>query len=128
MSPSDHTFGMLGAKAAEEQAAVGPASHEQARRQHQQSAQGLFMVDVAQELDRARNKFPHTGAVAVALMEEVGELAKAMLDESPERIYREAVQVAAMAARCALEGDPALDSYRQHHQGVDATPARGRRP
>lgn len=92
------------------------------------SPQGLFLMDVAQELTAARKKFPHTGAVTVALMEEAGELAKALLDESPERIYREAVQVAAMAARCALEGDPTLDDYRKQHHGVDALPARGRRP
>lgn len=93
-----------------------------------QRAQRMFFTDVASELHNARKKFPHTGAVAVALMEEVGELAKAMLSESQENIYSEAVQVAAMALRCALEGDPSLLEYRQHHQGVDALPARGKRP
>lgn len=92
------------------------------------SALELFLTDVQQELYRARVKFPHSGAAAVALMEEVGELAKALLQESQESIYAEALQVAAMAARCALEGDPTLDPYRQQHQGVDATPARGKRP
>lgn len=88
---------------------------------------GAFLLDVHDELDRARKKFPHTGAVVVALMEEVGELAKAMLDEAPERIYKEAVQVATMAARCALEGDPTLNEYRRYHHGVDVAEARGLR-
>lgn len=40
-------------------------------------------------------------------MEEVGELAQAFLQDKPfEEIYKEAVQVATMAARCAIEGDP----------------------
>lgn len=43
-----------------------------------------------------------------ALTEEVGELAKALLDESDQRVYEEAVQVAVMALRVATEGDPSL--------------------
>lgn len=96
--------------------------------QQSHTAQGLFFMDVATELLKARDKFPSSLACTVALTEEVGELAKAMLDESPERIYHEAVQVAAMAVRCALEGDPSLDLYRSFHQGVGAVAARGKRP
>lgn len=43
-----------------------------------------------------------------ALTEEVGEVAKALLDESPDRVYEEAVQVAVMAMRLATEGDRSL--------------------
>lgn len=71
-----------------------------------------FLEQVAAELKRARTKFPSSRHSMTALMEEVGELAKAMLDESPERVYAEAVQVAAMAARVAEEGDPTHAAYR----------------
>lgn len=71
-----------------------------------------FLEQVKEELKRARAKFPSSRHSMTALMEEVGELAKAMLDESPERVYAEAVQVAAMAARVAEEGDPTHAEYR----------------
>lgn len=67
------------------------------------------MDDVATELTKARAKFPERkNPNVVALMEEVGEVAKAFLDESPDRIYEECVQVAVMALRCATEGDKTL--------------------
>lgn len=88
----------------------------------------MFLRDVEDELAKARAKFPYSGGANTALAEEVGELAKALLDETPQRIYREAVQVATMAARIALEGDPLLDQYRTIRQGVGASPARGLRP
>ena len=48
-----------------------------------------------------------------ALTEEVGELAKAIMDEGSHRVWKEAVQVAAMALRVAVEGDPSLDKLRE---------------
>ena len=71
-----------------------------------------FLCEVEREILRAQAKFPSSDACLAALTEETGELAKAMLDESVSRIYAEAVQVATMAARCALEGDPSLARYR----------------
>lgn len=68
--------------------------------------------EIRMELKRARAKFPSSDACVVALMEEVGELAKACLDESPERIREEAVQTAVMALRVVLDGDHTLDGYR----------------
>lgn len=62
------------------------------------------------ELQGARNKFPTNEHKLAALMEEVGELAQAMIDHSrgkgsPLQVYTEAIQVAAMAVRLAEEGD-----------------------
>lgn len=70
----------------------------------------LFVKNVAEELDRARKKFPSSNLCLAALVEEVGELAKAMLKARAGKvpiieIWEEAVQVAAMAQRVAVEGD-----------------------
>ncbi len=67
----------------------------------------LFLHAVWCELDKAKSKFPWPNPNLAALMEEVGELANALLEKKDIReIYKEAVQVATMAARCAIEGDP----------------------
>ncbi len=71
----------------------------------------LFRM-IAEELDRARETFPNAIHSTVALMEEVGELAKALLDEPWENVRKEAVQVAVMAIRVAVDGDSSLDGYR----------------
>lgn len=71
-----------------------------------------FLDAVWLELGKARRKFPSPEASVVAAMEEAGEVAKAMLDESKERVYAECVQLAALALRIAVEGDPTLDAYR----------------
>lgn len=76
-----------------------------------------FMGDVARELVSARARFPNSWGSMTALTEEVGELAKAMLDESPERIRAEAVQVAVMACRVAIEGDSTLIELRNRKGG-----------
>jgi NTP pyrophosphatase (non-canonical NTP hydrolase) len=63
------------------------------------------------ELDAARGKFPETTHMLAALMEEVGELAQALMEhdrdgsQTTQEVLREAVQVAAMAIRVAAEGD-----------------------
>lgn len=64
------------------------------------------------ELGRARKKFPDAVGSMCALTEEVGELAKAVLDESRERVRKEAVQVICMAVRVIQEGDRSLDEIR----------------
>lgn len=69
-----------------------------------------FLAGLEAELIHARAKFPGTQYVTVALMEEVGELAQAMLKVEASkwpksRIHEEAIQVAAMAMRVATEGD-----------------------
>lgn len=71
-----------------------------------------FLALVYDEVARAREKFPSSDGNLTALGEEFGEVAKAMLDESSERVLKEAVQTACMACRVAIEGDPSLDAYR----------------
>ncbi len=71
-----------------------------------------ILTEIAEELARAKKLFPSSDGVMTALTEEVGELAKALLDEPWDRVRVEAVQVAAMAIRVALEGDPTLDGIR----------------
>jgi len=74
------------------------------------SSKETFLKHVKQEATRAAKAWPYPNPNLAALMEEVGELAQAMLQQKPyaER-YSEAVQVAVMAMRCALEGDPQFD-------------------
>ena len=72
-----------------------------------------FAAEMLAETLRAQARFPAPNPSLAALTEEVGELAKAILDEPSENVYAEAVQVAAMAARCAIEGDPTLDTVRE---------------
>ncbi len=75
------------------------------------SADGIVMAMVRGELGAARKKFPETTHMLAALMEEVGELAQAMMQHDTDgsqtiaMVLREAVQVACMAIRVATEGD-----------------------
>lgn len=73
----------------------------------------LFFQSALEETERAVTKFPQPNASMCALAEEVGELAKALMDEPSERVWQEAIQVAAMAARVAVEGDPTIDPTRK---------------
>ena len=68
--------------------------------------EGLTMDAVAAEVIRARIKFPDNTHKLAALVEEVGELAQAMLQGKPwDEIEKEAIQVAAVAVRIIEEGD-----------------------
>jgi NTP pyrophosphatase (non-canonical NTP hydrolase) len=81
-----------------------------------------FLFDVENEVLRAQKKFPNPNLLMTALTEECGELAEALLEvyyNSTKNehkkgegrwseVYKEAMQVAAVAARIALEGDPSL--------------------
>lgn len=75
------------------------------------STDGMIMTMVRGELDAARSQFPETTHMLAALMEEVGELAQAMMEhdrdgsQTTQEVLREAVQVATMAIRVAAEGD-----------------------
>lgn len=75
-----------------------------------------FVRAVQFEIQRARAKFPDSQCSVIALMEEVGELAKAVLDESWERVEEEAVQVAVMAQRVAIDKDRSVAEYRNHRR------------
>ena len=73
-----------------------------------------FLVDVEAELRRAIANFPQPNPTLAAATEEMGEVAKAMLHIREGKahswwdVYEEAVQLAAMAARIAIEGDPTI--------------------
>lgn len=87
----------------------------------------LFLADVEREVASSRAKFPSNKNMIVALTEEVGELAKGFLDLEQGKhhrptdaaascdIYEEAVQVAAMGLRIALEGDAGFGKYNVGH-------------
>lgn len=69
--------------------------------------------DVAVEILRARIKHPGNAHLLAALMEEVGELAKAYLEkEEFPRIYSEAKQVACVAMRIMEESDSDFEGGR----------------
>lgn len=68
------------------------------------------LSDINDELVWARKKFPKNRKMLAALMEEVGELARALLQgKSEEDVKKEAVQVAATAIRIYEEGDADFD-------------------
>jgi len=69
--------------------------------------------DIEAEVRYAREKFPGDEVTFAALVEEVGELATALIEESSDRIRKEAIQVAAMAIRIVLDGDCSFDSIRE---------------
>lgn len=75
----------------------------------------IFINMVLDEALRARTKFPNPSGLLAALTEEVGELARALMDQGDGEVYNEAVQVAAVALRLALEGDPSLREVRKIH-------------
>lgn len=96
-----------------------------------------FSEEMCAEVNRAREKFPSSDMVLAALMEEVGELAQAIMERertfhvepmphmsigglqhdiykwTRENIRKEAIQVAAMACRIAVEGDPRFPSSQK---------------
>ncbi len=90
----------------------GQSASEQGYGKANLSPEEAFLGEVLAELRRARAKFPDPSGSICATGEEYGELCKAYLDEPRDRVRAEAVQLATMAAREALEGDPTLDAYR----------------
>lgn len=83
----------------------------------QQEIDALF-EEIKVELGRARAKFPGDNVTLAALMEEVGELAKATFEEPRDRVRAEAVQVAVMACRMVLDGDNTYEPWRTS-KGLD---------
>lgn len=72
-------------------------------------------MEIRDEVERARTKFPGNRYLLAALMEEVGELSQAMLQKkSVTEIVREAIQVACVAIRIAEEGDATFDDIADH--------------
>lgn len=77
-----------------------------------------LVAAILTELEYARSKFPGDNVTMLALMEEVGELAKATFEEPQANVRKEAIQVAVMAMRVVLDGDATLDSWR-NTKGLD---------
>lgn len=71
-----------------------------------------FLFAVSKEVMRARRKFPSSYGSMCALTEEVGELAKALMDEPEVNVWAEAIQTACVAMRVATEGDASIDPIR----------------
>ena len=70
----------------------------------------LTLDAIRAEVFKARTKFPGNKHLLAALVEEVGELAQAMLQDLPrDEIEKEAIQVACVAVRIIEEGDSAFD-------------------
>ena len=86
----------------------GPRSLVKAKETHR-----TFLDKAYEEVLRARKKFPSSEGSVAALMEEVGELSQAMMEKPWDEVVAEALQVAAMACRVAIEGDPSLDNVRK---------------
>jgi NTP pyrophosphatase (non-canonical NTP hydrolase) len=82
--------------------------------------------EIMAELARARAKFPGDNVTMLALMEEVGELAKATFEEPRSAVRKEAVQVAVMAIRVILDGDATLNEWRRS-KGLDQLTERERK-
>lgn len=72
-----------------------------------------FVDAVKVELARARSLFHGSDASNAALVEEVGELSKALMYEPWNAVFAEAVQVAVMAQRLAVEGDRTMAEFRK---------------
>lgn len=88
----------------------------------------VFLQDVMKELTRARAKFPGNTLQMMALSEEVGELAQALIDhrmgkQTARDVYAEAVQVAAMAVRVAVDGDNSTAYLGVESVGADLAAA-----
>lgn len=67
---------------------------------------------LALEIERARDKFPSNRHLFLALVEEVGELSKDLLEGNPGW-REEALQVACVALRLYEEGDPTTPRGKQ---------------
>lgn len=77
-----------------------------------------FLDAVRIEIYRARALFPTNAIMMCALAEELGEISRAAMEEPASQVRAEAVQLAAMATRLALEGDAGIDLWRVR-QGLE---------
>ena len=75
--------------------------------------ESLFLRCVLEEVHRAREKDPSCNGLMCALTEGVGEGAKAIIDDPWDTVFQDCVQVATLALRVAIEGDPTLNVVRR---------------
>lgn len=76
------------------------------RQQEPLGASQLTLAAIRAETYKARQKFPGNRFLLCALLEEAGELARALLQaKSKDEVDREALQVCAIAVRIIEEGD-----------------------
>jgi len=80
-----------------------------------------FIKAVLAEAKRARKSFPAPNTTNAALVEEVGEVSKALMFEPWTSVCGEAVQVAVMAMRLATEGDCTFEEWRDRTIHQDGT-------
>lgn len=72
---------------------------------------------LADEVYFAKSKFPSGKNLLAALMEECGELAQELLQNgNTEHAFTEAIQVAAVALRIALEGAKEFDNLSEEER------------
>ena len=77
----------------------------------------ITMAAVRSEVMHARLKFPKSRFLLAALMEEVGELAQAILQgKDRDEIEKESIQVAALGIRICEEGDSSFDDADEESQ------------
>lgn len=77
------------------------------------AAVGRVIEETSMEIVRGQINYPDPALLVAALGEGFGDLSKAMLKGTKDEVVRRAVQVAAMAIRVAVEGDPKFDAHRQ---------------
>jgi hypothetical protein len=82
--------------------------------------EAAFIAAGLAEVERARKLWPGNKNRLVALLEELGEVAKALLDydsgvAKDEDVYTELVQCLAMVIRLACEGDASF-KWRMKHE------------
>lgn len=84
-------------------------------------ADAQFLMAVYAEIKRARIKYPGPDAANAAMVEEVGEVSKALMYEPWGNVVAECIQVAATAMRIAIDGDPTMDAFRWEHVHANGT-------
>ncbi len=75
------------------------------------SDDGKMIRAIRGELGQHRDAFPNTHYLMAGLVESVGDLMKALIQQQvgnrqPSEVFHEAVKVAAIAVRMGTEGDP----------------------
>lgn len=81
-----------------------------------EEARKVFMYALEAEFGMAMTHWPEPNPNLAALVEEVGEVARALLQSNAsEQVFMECVQVAVCAMRIAIYGDPQFKNkpYRE---------------